>query len=385
MMKPPLSTTISSLLICSMIATPIISFAAGGYRGSVESVAEREKARRYDYERRGKEAIEDGKQAMKQRDYEKATAYYKNACDIIPNAPNSKSLYNSALDGFCDASCKLAEQRIAEGRYGDAENTLRIVLDERYDPRCKRAVILLARLEQPDYYNKTIGPKFRANVEQVKQWFIEAQGFYDTGRFTLAKKRCEQILNVDAFNIAARKFEEKVDRAMSDYGVMAYNETRADAIKQLDLAWQRPIRRFNVQENIIVPEKTDGGQKERIQRKLERIIIPKLEFREATIREAIDFLKKKSADLDVESPAGEKGVNIVLKLDAGGGGGGLPEAAPAPAGVPGIPGLDAAPPQVQGRAVRRVGRARKRQHRRPRDEGMENPSRLDPKNAGRRR
>ena len=49
---------------------------------------------------------------------------------------------------------------------------------------------------------------------------------------------------------------------------------------------------------------------ERIRRKLERIIIPKLEFREATIREAIEFLKKKSQELDVDSPPGERGVNI---------------------------------------------------------------------------
>ncbi|MEI9894881.1 MAG: hypothetical protein WDN28_13600 [Chthoniobacter sp.] len=56
--------------------------------------------------------------AMKDKDYEKATAYYKNACDIIPNAPNSQSLYDTALRGFCEASTKLAEQRITEGRYG---------------------------------------------------------------------------------------------------------------------------------------------------------------------------------------------------------------------------------------------------------------------------
>src|SRR5204863_9164933 len=135
-----------------------------------------------------------------------------NACDIIPNSPNSRSLYNSALDRFCDASCKLAEQRITEGRYADAEATLRIVLDERYDPSCKHAIIILARLEQPDYYNKTIGPAFRASVEKVKQWFIEAQGFYDTGRFDLARKRCEQILGIDKYNIAARAMEEKIHR-----------------------------------------------------------------------------------------------------------------------------------------------------------------------------
>lgn len=344
MTKPPLATTISSLLVSSMIITPAVSFAAGGYRGSVESAAEREKARRADYERRGREAIDAGDAAMKDKDYEKATAYYKQACDIIPNAPNSHWLYSSALHGFCKASVKLAEQRITEGRYADAESTLRIVLDERYDPRCRDAIIILSRLEQPDYYNKTIGPKFRANVEQVKTWFIEAQGFYDTGRFLLAKKRCEQILNVDSTNIAARQFEEKIDRALSDFGVASYNETRADAISQVDRAWARPVRRFNAPTEIVVENARPEASTERIRRKLERIIIPKLEFREATIREAIEFLKKKSVELDDFSPAGEKGVNIVLKLEGGGGGGGggggAPAAAPA---IPGIPGLEAAP------------------------------------------
>ncbi|HSI10840.1 MAG TPA: type II and III secretion system protein, partial [Chthoniobacter sp.] len=349
MIKPPLATTISSLLVSSMILTPVVTFAAGGYRGSVQGVATKEQARRADYESRGRQAIAAGDAAMKDKDYEKATAYYKNACDIIPNAPNSQSLYNVALRGFCDASCKLAEQRITEGRYAEAEATLRIVIDERYDPGCHHAHVILSRLEQPDYYNKTIGPKFRASVEQVKQWFIEAQGLYDTGRFYLAKKRCEQILNVDPTNIAARRFEEKIDRALSDYGVASYNETRADAIAKTDMAWARPVRRFNAPVDIVIENQSPQASTERIRRKLERIIIPKLEFREATIREAVDFLKKKSVELDDGSPAGEKGVNIVLKLEGAGGGGGAPAgAAPAAAAIPGIPGLEAAPAAPAG-------------------------------------
>ncbi len=343
MSKPPLATTVSSLLVCSIVSAPVIALAQGGYRG-VEGAAQQEIRRRADYERRGKEAIDNGDRAMKDKDYEKATAYFKLACDTIPNSPISRSLYNSALDRFCDASCKLAEQRITEGRYADAENSLRIVLDERYDPRCKHAIIILARLEQPDYYNKTIGPQFRASVEKVKQLFIEAQGFYDTARFDLAKKRCEQILSIDKYNIAARNMEERIDRKISDYGVAAENETRADLIRQIDLAWQRPIRRFSNIVDVPVDEgKVASVTSERLNRKLDRIIIPKLEFREATIREAIEFLKKKSVELDIDSPAGERGVNIVLKLEGatGGGGGGAPEAAPA--AVPGIPGLEPAP------------------------------------------
>ena len=330
MTKPPLATTISSLLVCTMIITPAVSFAEGGYRGSVSSVAEREKARRADYETRGREAIDSGDAAMKVKDYEKATAYYKSACDSIPNAPLTHALYSTALSKFCDASVKLATQRITEGRYADAEATLKIVIDERYDPNCKQAYVILSRLEQPDYYNKTIGPKFRASVEQVNSMLIEAQGFYDTGRYALAKKRCEQILNLDPYNGAAREFEEKVDRAMDDYGIKAYNETRANAIKDVDNAWARPVRKFNIEAAPVVTTDIPAATTERIRRKLEHIIIPKLEFREATIREAIDFLKKKSAELDTDSAPGDRGVNIVLKLENSGGGAALAEVQPRP-------------------------------------------------------
>ena len=340
MIKPPLATTISSLLVCSLIVAPTLTFAA-----SVQGTAEAERGRRADYEEKGNEAIDNGDNAMRVRDYDKAFAYYKRACDIIPNAPLSQRLYDHALRDLCEAGCKLAEQRITEGRYADAENTLKIVTDDRYDPRCKRAIIILAHLEQPDYYNRTVGPQFRANVEQVKQYFIEAQGYYDSGRFDLANKRCDQILAIDRYNIAARKMQEKIDRAKSDYGVVAYGETRASWMADLDMAWAKPIRRYQLQKtDIVEQDRTLANRTERIMKKLEKIIIPKLELHEATIREAIDFLKKKSVDLDVDSPVGDKGVNIVLKLDTGGGSAPAPDApAPAVAPIPGLEPIPAAP------------------------------------------
>lgn len=153
----------------------------------------------------------------------------------------------------------------------------------------------------------------KSDGEQVKQLFIEAQGLYDTGRYLLAKKRAEQILKVDPNNIAARRFEEKTDRAMSDYGIAAYNETRADAQAKSNVAWARPTRRFPAagEETVATPEDKTATLK----RKLDSIVIPKLELHNATVREAIDYLKKKSVELDVASPAGERGTNIVLKTE----------------------------------------------------------------------
>ena len=343
MMKPPLATTISSVLFGSLLFTPALSYGAeGGYRA--ESAAERELARRPDYVRRGESAIEKGDKAMKDKDYDQAVAQYKLAVDVIPDAANSRRQYLRALDKFSEASVELAKQRITEGRYQDAEITLKLVLEDRYNPKYKDAIIILARLEQPDYYNKTITPKFRGNVEQVKQYFVEADGFYQSGRYDLALKRTEQILNLDPYNIAARKFQEKVNKAISEYGVASYDETRSRAVRNLDKAWAMPIRRFNLPTGIVVEQtKTEISRTDLITRKLERIIIPKLEFKDATIAEAVEFLKEKSRQLVTTDPnPASRGVNIVLKLEGGGGGGAAPEAAPAP-GAPAIPGLEALP------------------------------------------
>ena len=349
MIRPPLNTTIASLLSVAAI-TPALAGDSQqtSYRQtSVHTTTERELARRQNYEVRGREAIEAGERALQEKDYEQAVAQFKLACDIIPNAQNSRRLYKVALSGFCEASVLLAEQRIAEGRYVDAETMLKLVLDERYDPQCKRAVIVLSRLETPGYYNRTIGPKFRGNVEEVKRLLLEADGFYETGRYDLAFKRYEQVLNIDKYNIAARKGEEKVNLARDNYAISAYNEARSRAIWKLDDAWGNPVRRFNVQQGgVIVQPNTEAAGTARITAKLNSIILPRLEFREATIREAIDFLKRKSVELDTKEPdPARRGVNIVLRLDSPGGG-----FAPAPAVVApvpaGIPGLDPLPGAV---------------------------------------
>jgi general secretion pathway protein D len=354
MTKPPLTTSIAAVLGFTVAAQPILITAsyAGetGYsgRGSSSSIVERERARREDYTRRGEAALEAGRRAMKEKDYETAVSQYKLACDLIPNSEYSAGLYAEAISGFCKASVRFAEQRIAEGRYVDAQNQLKLVLDERYNPRCREAVVILARLETPGYYNQTIGPKFRGKVEEVKQLLLEADGFYDTGRYDLAMKRYDMVLNLDPYNIAAREGQEKVNLRRSHYANAAYNETRSRLIWQLENEWAMPVRKFNATtETVIYGSDQDAAGTARITAKLQRIILPRLQFQEATIREALEFLRKKSIELDVTEPdPAKRGVSFVLKLNEGGGGGAAPApSAPAPA-APTIPGLEPIPGAV---------------------------------------
>ncbi len=333
----PASTFILTGAIASQLVTPYLQAGIGRDGYSSGGAEAREEARRQEYIRSGAASIEAGDKAMRNKDYQAAFEQYRNAADRIPNAPNTARLYNHAIHGVCESGCLLAEQRIAEGRFGDADAILRKVVAD-YDPKCGRAITILKRMEIPDYYNKTIGPKFRARVEEVKQLFVEAHGFYDSGRYDLAYKRCEQILNLDPYNIAARKFEEQVNKRKEDYGVEGYNQSRSFALWQVTKAWDRPVRRFSQPAGPIDNHgSTEGSLTQAIQRKLNNIIIPKLEFREASIREAIDFLKQKSVQLDPDPT--NKGVNIVLRLEQGGAGAGAAPVAPAAAAPGVIPGL----------------------------------------------
>jgi general secretion pathway protein D len=65
-------------------------------------------------------------------------------------------------------------------------------------------------------------------------------------------------------------------------------------------------------------------------KKLNSIIIPHIEFRDATIREAIDVLREQAAENDT-GPEGQRGVNIVLRLAP------LGQIAPPAAPVPALP------------------------------------------------
>ena len=332
-------TAISSMCALSSLLSP--TFAAEG----VHRTAEQEINRRNDYRVRGLQMLEKGDVAMAARDYATAVSEYKGACDFIPNSEMTQISYDRALKSFCEASCRLAEQRISEGRYADAQKTVDLVVSERYNPRCKEAVLIRARLEDPEYYNRTIGPVFRGNVEKVKQLFIDAKGFYDTDRFDFAFKRCEQILAIDPYNKAARSMQEKISRAKSDFNIVSYNETRGRAIQKVDQAWGNPVRQFKSNGAIGVIEQStkDPGNAVKIQQKLERIIIPKLQFTGATIRAAVDYLQRKSFELDTSDP--KTGINFVLKLDSGAGGAGPDPVVSLPIipGAGGIPGIDPAP------------------------------------------
>lgn len=305
------SSTLLALLLC---ATPCSQAQYAGVQGTAEGqIARSEQTADY-----AKGIVAKGQKALASQDYESAFAYFKSAVDMLPGAGSaSATLRQQAMDGFCDAAVKLARQRISEGRFEDAKTTVAVVLEERYNPNYKPAVSLSNELkDKTSFYSQTMTPGFVANVEEVKQLLQEGQGFYASGRYDLAFKRYEQVLNVDKYNIAARRGMEQVNNARIKYQETAYSETRGDMVRQVNKAWELPLHKFDITASQIIDQpQIDTRGTASINRKLDEIIIPKIDFRDATVREALDFIKQRAASLDsVEQDPAKKGINIVLKL-----------------------------------------------------------------------
>jgi general secretion pathway protein D len=308
---PHKSVLVALTLACVGSQAPVIA-------QSLEAMSDKEIVRRQENLLIGEKLISAGDKAAAEKDYETAYTNYLDALNAIPAGAATRELRAKAVSKFTKTALRYAEKLIADGRYSDAERVAKTVLLPEYDPSNKAAVQLLSNLEQPDYYNKTVTPQFAADREEVTKLLYEADGFFQAGRFDLAIKRYEQVLNIDRYNIAARKGMEQVNLEKSRYYGNAYNETRSRLLWMVDKSWERPVHRFQAGRSTTTEAQARVGIRgtEATMAKLNRIIIPRIDLRDTTVREAVEFLKQRSRELDTstEDPQEKRGVNIFLKL-----------------------------------------------------------------------
>ena len=252
-------------------------------------------------------------------DFEGAYPLYKNAVDILPRGGSAVALTRQeALEGFSKTSVNLAKQRVSQGLYADARATIEVLLEERYNPNYEPALALRRKLLDPQGFvdRGTLTPAHVTRMADVNNRLSEANGFFDSGRYDLAFKRCEQALDVDKYNIAARRLMEKINGARQQYADAAYSESRGDLLAKVSKAWEMPVKKFSSQASSIVEQPQISSRNTQvITDKLDSIKIPRIDFTDSSIREALDFIKKRARELDEsESDPAKQGVNIVLKL-----------------------------------------------------------------------
>jgi len=312
-------------MAAAFCGTCALLICATAFAQNADSIADREVQRRQAGIPAGEAALARGKSAIRAKNYTVAYQEFKTAISYLPDSVVSGKGHDEAADGICKSGTMLAEARLAQNDSAGAEATLSEIL--RYDPSCRKAQQLFANLHQPGsfkepgsfkqtvergYVQQTVDTGFANKVEEVKRLLAEADAYYQTGQYDKAMKSYDRVLALDPYNTAARRGQERIDNTKYQYGEEAYNESRARALWKVEEAWQQPVRKYGA----VGPAADNKGRgietrgTAQMTNKMNSIIIPHVEFRDTTIREAIEFLREQAAEND---PSGQ-GVNIVLRL-----------------------------------------------------------------------
>jgi len=283
------------------------------------AISEREILKRQEEVKQAEQLVNQARRDLADKNLEGAYSNYLQALQITRAGAATQKQRAALVSEFSKTGIDYANWLISNGRYQDAENAAKTILSPDFNPNFKPAMQMLANLEQPGYYNRTVMPTFASKREEVKNLLNQAEGYLATGRNDLALKRYEQVLNLDPYSTAARNGMEEVNKQRKTYYDSAYNETRSRMLWLTDRAWERPVRKMKPTgrdtDESSFGINTAAGSKDAINNKLNKIIIDKMDLEDASIREVVDFLKQKSRQLDnsTDDPK-KKGVNIVLKL-----------------------------------------------------------------------
>ncbi|MDH4444376.1 MAG: type II and III secretion system protein [Akkermansiaceae bacterium] len=342
-------TALALMAVASSMPITMTSVSAGEASTGLSGLAQRTIVRRQNDIGEADRLLAEGREAYSKGDYQKALDKFTEALSlpafINKDAPNVSERYKCLLSHKCDASVALAIQYRKVGKYAEARELL--AKADEISPNNFDVTRELAYLDDPIRTNPALTYEHTQNVDEVRRGLYKAEGNFNLGKFDEAKVEYQNVLRADSYNTAARRGLERVSAAKSDYYRAAYDDARADLLGQVDAAWQLavPVEAPPVDATRFGAGELSSGVAY-ITDKLKKIIIPRIDFEDTTVEEAIDFLRLRAGELDTqELEPSKKGVNFVIRrpraaapaADAGvdAAAGGVAEALPLTASDPG--------------------------------------------------
>ena len=289
----------------------------GGYYSGHSDISGRAAARLQSKTDSALATLEKGRTLYKEGEYEKALEAFNAGLAELPDSPMTADRRAYAQSLVNTGTIAVAQQYRKTGRYEDATALLQKILAA--DPTNRAARQELAYINDPIRSNPALTPKYVENVKEVNKTLQKAFGYYDLGQYDSADKEFNAVLRIDPYNTAARRGQEQVARARTEYYKSAYDQTRGAMLNQVNAAWETPVPMDAPKVNEDATGTTSTSPQSQIKAKLKNIVIPTVNFENTTVEEAIDFIRQRSRSLDTST--GEKGINFILRLGSGTGGG----------------------------------------------------------------
>lgn len=306
-------TPVTRWLGCAILGAVSSAMSLCGAEMPASALAQREVSKRTEILKEARTLMTEAELFSSKGDSEEAAKLYRQAWEMLPDAPMSAVQKRRARDGFSAAAVANAKKLAAAGRYPEARALLQSVLAEGFDPGNEAARKFQEQMDDPDRFEPALTPEHLGNVAKVQKELRMGDGLLTLGNYNEAIARFSSALRVDPYNAAARRGMERAEQLKSEYYDSARDQTRARRLGEVDRAWEDPVPATDLSSLFgggSAGMGAMGGTKENILVKLRSLLIPIVDLQGASLQEVIEFLRIRSRDLDPT----KKGVDFVLKV-----------------------------------------------------------------------
>lgn len=149
-----------------------------------------------------------------------------------------------------------------------------------------------------------------AKTQEIKKLLALADQLTETGQYRSARKQLDDVLRIDAYNLAARKKIEALEQKRLLIADKRYDASRVKAMTQVTEAWVPPPPARVDSKQTRATGNAGASNAAEILQALSSIEIPELVFNEKPVRAAVEELQRLSEQNDPK----KKGINFVLRL-----------------------------------------------------------------------
>ncbi|MGB0326968.1 MAG: YfbK domain-containing protein [Akkermansiaceae bacterium] len=270
----------------------------------------------------------EGKDAYENGVFNTATRKFRQALDALPPGTANEGRRKDLEKGLPESLLAENAQIRRTGQYKEARENLKETEEEAKS---------FQYLEGPIRTSPTMGYEISEETEKARRGLYKGEGYYDLGLYDKALEEYKEVLRNDPYNKAARQGVENITGIKNAYYRAANDQTRAELLMEVDKAWESAVpadsNKPSDGRGVFVGDVDDGifteflfgledddevtasmavGGQLSVVSKLDQINVPELKLENATVREALDFLRVRSRELDNTTlDEAKKGVNLV--------------------------------------------------------------------------
>jgi len=278
------------------------------------SILQKEQIRRQEIVLSATKQMEQAAKLLNEGKREEAREVVLSVLDRVPDSGKGKAVHDQAKGLLALIDLNQAQQLREKGDLFAARDLAVSLLE--VDPSNEQAKGLIASIneelgvDREGNLNPAVDQKFVQDLKSVNDNYETAKELFETGQYDAAAATLGEVLQIDPYNLRAAELLRKINLKRKSVAEKDRELIRKQMLLVVSENWTNELRLGeNLEEEAAEVTPINRSNEFAIQEKLRTIIIPQVDFVDASIQDAIRFLTAKTRELDPEGT----GVSFLLK------------------------------------------------------------------------